>query len=205
MTDNTGTFLITLAVPNQNDPDALNEYTTKAPKLAMDYGLQSVVQFSIVDQIFGEHQTAIVSVVKFPSEEDIVNMFESEAYQPLLALRDRAFESISYYISPPEQSLSLGDTDGKTYLLVMAVPGDKQALGEYQQNLRPMAAQYGAQPLANVPIASMYIGEHPSAFLNITEFPDADSIRSFFGADDYQPFLPLREKALLNLNLYIGQ
>lgn len=208
MTDQTittGAMLITLAIPNTDNPNALAEYTEKAPQLGIARGMQPIKQFKVVDQIFGEHQTAIVSVVLFPSVEAITDMFEADEYQLLIALREEAFKSISYYISAPDQSLTLDDTAGKTYLLVKAQPGDPASLKEYQQNLGSMAAGYGAQPITTIPLASMYLGDHPAAFLNITEFPDADAVRNFFGADEYQPFLPLREKALVNLNLYIAQ
>jgi|GEM_PF-1043605 len=208
MTDNTndsGTFLITLARPNPENADALAQYSEEAPSLGMQYGMQLIAQFKVVDQIFGEHHAAIVSVVQFPDANAITGMFESEAYQPLIALREQAFTSIHYYISTPDQSLTIDNTEDKTYLLVTATPADKASLGEYQQHMRPMAASYGAQPIINIPIASTYLGEHPSALLSITEFPEPDSIRNFFGADEYQPFLPLREKALSHLNLYIAQ
>ena len=91
-------------------------------------------------------------------------------------------------------------------LLILALPSpdDKEALQQYQQGAGPLSAKHGGKVLGKIAIAENFVGENPAAFLSIAEFPSDQAIKDFFNDEAYQSLIPLREKALSSLNLYLA-
>lgn len=71
------------------DPEKFQEYLTKTQQVAAPYGAELLyrgkVDRSLTDKD-KDHELAVV--VKFPNLEKINEWYESDAYQPLKALRD---------------------------------------------------------------------------------------------------------------------
>ena len=197
-------ILITLAQPNPEEQEALMHYLTESLEVGKKYNAEIISRFDVMEHLIGNRPSFIVGVAKLDSAETVKAMFESEEYKVLIPYREKAFKSINLYISHPNQSVAIEKDSEKAYQIVMGVPSDKEALGQYQQGAGPIAGKLGARPVAKVAIAETYMGDSPAAFMSIAEFANADDIKSFFSDEAYQPLVPLRDKALNELNVYIA-
>ena len=74
------------------DPVKLKQYLQDVQKVAAPYGAEMVFRGKREKTIAGDDDNAMVVIVKFPDAESIDNLFGSEAYQPLIALREEAAE-----------------------------------------------------------------------------------------------------------------
>lgn len=202
---NNQVVLVTLVLPNPQEQKAMGYYAKESGQLGQQYGATIVARFAVHEQLHGKRPTAIVGIATFPDINSIKDMFASDEYQALIPYREKALKAVNLYISQPIGSVNIKIDPEKSYLLTMAVPANKEALGQYQQSVGPIAGQYDARPLANIAIAETFLGDSPAAFLSIAEFTDAEAIKDFFNDDAYQPLIPLRDEALSDLNLYIAK
>ena len=74
------------------DPAKLSQYLQDVQTVAAPYGAEMVFRGKRQKTIAGDDDNTLVVVVKFPDAESIDNLFGSEAYQPLIALREEAAE-----------------------------------------------------------------------------------------------------------------
>ncbi len=74
------------------DPAKLKQYLQDVQKVAAPYGAEMVFRGKRDKTIAGDDDNAMVVVVKFPDAASIDNLFSSEAYQPLVVLREEAAE-----------------------------------------------------------------------------------------------------------------
>ena len=72
------------------DPEKLQEYMTGSKQLAAPYGAKLVYQGKVVRTLNGENNHEMVVIAEFPDADQINDWFDSEEYQPLVALREEA-------------------------------------------------------------------------------------------------------------------
>ena len=72
------------------DPAKLQHYMTETVKVARDYGAEMVFRGRAARALNGADDHEITVVARFPSLEKLHAWYDSEAYAPLLALRDEA-------------------------------------------------------------------------------------------------------------------
>ncbi len=197
-------LLITLAAPNPAEMKAMGKYSQASGALAQQYDAKIIARFGVKEQIFGDIPAAIIGVAEFPSTEAIKELFGSLDYQKLIPLRDKALNAMNLYISPPDQSLASIEGGERSLLITLAAPVDMGALQQYQQGAGPLFAKHGGKGVAKISIAENFIGDTPAAFLSIAEFPSDQAIKDFFNDQAYQALIPLRDKALGSLNLYLA-
>ncbi|MEM7126790.1 MAG: DUF1330 domain-containing protein [Chloroflexota bacterium] len=199
-------LLITLAAPNPDEQAAAGQYGRESGTLTSQYGANVITRLAITEKIHGDGPAALLGIAEFPSADSIRALFSSDEYKKLIPVRDKAMRSVNLYISQPDQSVENVGGLGKSLLITMAAPNpdEKDALGQYQQGAGPLAGKYGAKPLANVGIAEQIHGDSPAAFVSIAEFPDDDSVKGFFNDEDYQKLIPVRDRALRAINLYLA-
>ena len=195
--------LITLATPDPAEQETMAYYAKASFELAQEYGVEVLVRSGVSEHLHGNRPTAIVGIAAFPDAETIKALFNSKAYQALIPHREKALKAVNLYISQPIKLPPIQVEENKAYLVTMAVPANKESLMQYQQGAGSIAGKYGAQPVANIPLAETFLGDSPAAFLSIAAFPDAEAIKGFFADDAYQPLIPLRDEALNKLNLYV--
>ena len=70
------------------DPEKFQEYLTKTQQIATPYGAELLYRGKAARALNGTNDHAIAVIVKFPSIEKINDWYDSDAYQPLKALRD---------------------------------------------------------------------------------------------------------------------
>jgi uncharacterized protein (DUF1330 family) len=69
------------------DPGKLQEYLEKTQKLAAQYGAELQYRGKAARELSGSDKHAMLIIVKFPSIEKLNEWHDSDAYQPLKALR----------------------------------------------------------------------------------------------------------------------
>jgi len=72
---------------------------------------------------------------------------------------------------------------------------DQQALGEYQSAYEPTLEKYGGRRVASDPAFDILEGEWDGKRQVIIEFPDIEALHAWYNSDDYQPLIPIRQKA----------
>ncbi|MCP4319716.1 MAG: DUF1330 domain-containing protein [Hyphomicrobiales bacterium] len=72
------------------DPHKFQEYITGSKQVATPYGAKLVYQGKVVRTLNGEDNHEIVVIAEFPDADHINDWFDSDAYQPLVALREEA-------------------------------------------------------------------------------------------------------------------
>jgi len=195
-------LLLTFALPNPDEKEALGKYSQKSAVLSQQHGAHVFARFSVREQLQGNTPTAIVGIAEFPSVEAVKGLFGSDEYQKLIPARDKGLKALNLYISQPDQVVPSLEGDNKSLLITMAAPANMEALQQYQQGAGPLSAKHGGKGLGKIAIAENFVGDNPAAFLSIAEFPSDQAVKDFFNDEDYQPLIPLRDKALSSLNLY---
>ena len=98
------TVLIVNARPNPDNQTALEAYKNQSMILFKAAGAKPLKKFKVKESLIGEQTPSLISMLEFPSEEVLKNVFESEAYQRLIPLREQAFLELNAFVS---QSLTL--------------------------------------------------------------------------------------------------
>ncbi len=70
------------------DPEKFQDYLAKTQQIAAPYGAELQYRGKVDRALNGNDDHAITIMVKFPSIEKINEWYDSDAYQPLKALRD---------------------------------------------------------------------------------------------------------------------
>lgn len=197
------TLLITLAKPIPEEMETFQGYVGSSTELAIEAGAEVSSRFG-VDHIHGDAPAVVFGLATFPSPESITTMFDSEAYQALIPARDKSIESVNAYIVAETSITELADPNG-VYLVTVAAPNPEAMddLAAYQQAVGPLSAKHGAAPVANYPVSGHPVGSTPAAFVAVTEFPSAEAVEAFFADPDYQAVVPVRDRALASLDLYV--
>lgn len=92
-------FLIILATLNPQEKEALDIYLKEMSVLYANAGAVPVERFPITSVLIGEAKPDLITIIEFPDLESVSAVFTSEAYQQLLPVREKAFLSLSAFIS----------------------------------------------------------------------------------------------------------
>ncbi len=92
-------------------------------------------------------------------------------------------------------------------MIVNAVlnPNEKEAFTYYSEQSVPLFKEAGAIPIGKYKIAKTIIGSKKPQVVVIMEFPNSESIINVFESEIYKELLPFREKAFLELDVFIGK
>ncbi len=71
------------------DPEKFQDYLTKTQKVAATYGAELVHRGTVDTALNGRDDHRLVVIAKFPSLDKINEWYRSDAYRPLMALRDQ--------------------------------------------------------------------------------------------------------------------
>ena len=93
------TVLIVNARPNPDNQAALEAYKNQSMILFKAAGAKPLEKFKIKESLIGEQMPSLISMLEFPSEDVLKNVFESEVYQQLIPLRDQAFLELNAFVS----------------------------------------------------------------------------------------------------------
>ncbi len=75
------------------NPEKFQEYIAKTTQVAATFGAELLLRGKVDRALTGESEDhSLTIIVKFPSLEKINEWYGSDAYQPLIALRDEGSE-----------------------------------------------------------------------------------------------------------------
>ncbi len=94
MEQSTKTTLIVTSTINPNEMEALQTYVQSVMPMLLEIGGQVVKRTKVTDVYFGEKPAEMVLMMDFPSKKALKNMFDSEAYQALIPLRNKGFTKV---------------------------------------------------------------------------------------------------------------
>ena len=94
----------------------------------------------------------------------------------------------------------------KAVMIVNAVlsPEGKEAFAEYSEKSVPLFKNAGAKPLAKHKVKETIVGSKKLQVVSIMEFPDIESVKGVFESEAYKELLPLRDKAFVELDVFIA-
>lgn len=94
----------------------------------------------------------------------------------------------------------------KTVMIVNAVlnPDEKSAFTYYSEQSVPLFKKAGAVPVAKYKVAKTIIGSKNLQVVSIMEFPNSQVIQEVFESEAYKKLLVFRNKAFVELDVYIG-
>ncbi|OJJ20399.1 hypothetical protein BKI52_18240 [marine bacterium AO1-C] len=94
----------------------------------------------------------------------------------------------------------------KTLMIVNAVlnPEEKEAFTYYSAQSTPLFKNAGAKPIGKYKITENIVGDKKLQVVVVMEFPNSQVITDVFESEAYKALLPFRDKAFINLNVYIG-
>ena len=72
------------------DEEAWAEYRSRVPGTLASWGGELLLRGHLADVLAGDHSHRAVVVLRFPTAEDARGWHDSDAYQALVPLRDRA-------------------------------------------------------------------------------------------------------------------
>ncbi|MGI9452448.1 MAG: DUF1330 domain-containing protein [Geminicoccaceae bacterium] len=70
------------------DPEKFKQYLAKTQQVAASYGAELLYRGKVDRALNGSDDHALAVIAKFPSVEKLNAWYDSDAYQPLKALRD---------------------------------------------------------------------------------------------------------------------
>lgn len=91
-------FMIATAIPNPEEQEALKHYQEQSAILFKAAGGQVPDKFKVSKNLYGNNTPKLAITMEFPSEQTIVDVFESEAYKALLPYRNKALISAEIFI-----------------------------------------------------------------------------------------------------------
>lgn len=91
--------LTIVATINPNGKKELSHYLEKTEILYKKVNAKPIYKFKITKTLIGEQAPSIVSIIEFPNNNSLNDVFESNAYKELIPTREKAFSKLEAYIS----------------------------------------------------------------------------------------------------------
>jgi uncharacterized protein (DUF1330 family) len=91
-------LMIVNAVLNPNEKEAFAYYSEHSGPLFKKAGAKPIAKYKVARSIVGDKELHLVAIMEFPSNQIIIDVFESEAYKKLLPYRDKAFTELEVFI-----------------------------------------------------------------------------------------------------------
>ncbi len=91
-------FMIVTAQVNPNGQEALKSYLQASGPIFEKAGGAAVVKYKIESQIVGDQAMSLVSIMEFPSQEILEEVFKSKEYLATLPLRNKAFFKLEVFV-----------------------------------------------------------------------------------------------------------
>jgi len=93
------TTLVVTSVPNPSQQEAMQEYVQGVMPLLLELGGVVVKRSMLTDTYHGEKAFTFLLIMDFPSKQALINMFESDAYQLLIPIREKGFKKIDIFFA----------------------------------------------------------------------------------------------------------
>ena len=91
--------LIIVATINPKEKEALSHYLAGVGELYKEVDAKSVGKYKVSKASIGDYTPSLVSIMEFDNVAAMNQVFDSQTYQALLPIRDKAFLKLEAYIS----------------------------------------------------------------------------------------------------------
>lgn len=91
-------FIVTAHL-NPNGSEALSKYLEGMKALLEKAQAKPVAKYEINETIIGSSKLSYVTIIEFPEEASIHQLFASEEYQKIIKFREQAFIRVDAFIS----------------------------------------------------------------------------------------------------------
>jgi len=93
------TTLVVTSEANPAQKDAMQAYIQQVMPLLLSLDGKVIKRSMLTDTYHGEQLFTYLLVMDFPSKQALVDMFESQAYQSIIPLRDKGFTKIDIFFA----------------------------------------------------------------------------------------------------------
>ena len=83
--------ILAMTTVNPNGQDALETYLSVTGPLLEKAGAKLVSRNEVAEAIIGERPAQFMTLIEYPNRDAVAGVFESESYQSLRSVRDKAF------------------------------------------------------------------------------------------------------------------
>lgn len=90
--------VVVLSTPDPTKADGAKKYADAVQPLLKAAGLAPKLRGPVVETLAGKTSPAIVLVIEFPDQDAAKSLFDQQAYQDLIPLRDDSFSQMEIYI-----------------------------------------------------------------------------------------------------------
>lgn len=90
----TKTTLIVTSTINPDEMESLQAYVQSVMPMLLEIGGKVIKRTKITDVYFGEKPAEMLLVMDFPSKQALKDLFDSEAYQAVIPLRNKGFSKV---------------------------------------------------------------------------------------------------------------
>ena len=90
--------LIALMTPNPDEPEALAAYGDKVPGILKQNGGKPTDKKVVTEHIAGSKAPKVITTIEFPTSEALHNFLNSNEYQAMIPVRDKAFTDATLVI-----------------------------------------------------------------------------------------------------------
>jgi uncharacterized protein (DUF1330 family) len=81
------------------------------------------------------------------------------------------------------------------YVIGHVTVKDAEKWAEYREKVPASLARWGGEVILRGRRFAVLSGEHPHTDTVVIRFPDANAVTNWYGSQDYQALIPIREQA----------
>lgn len=179
----------------------LMEYFNQAFAIAMEYGIQPVLNFTPENSYAGDFQPSMFFVNEWPSLEAFNRFINDPREKKLIPQRDGSLERLSVTHARVQEpaTVSLENGDIVEFAALWIKPDKQDQLKQYLGLAFPIAVKHGARRLAGFVPVNVYRGDLDPQVIGLTQWPDLEAFRKFITDEELQKLLPRRDEALSRL------
>ena len=178
-----------------HDAEKFGEYAAGAGPLLPKFGTQLLSATNDIERLHGAWNRQRVTVLKFPSKEQAMAMWNSPDYAPWKALRESCSSADIILLEGPadEDADTPAPADTCHYVLGRNDMLNADWVPEYQAKVPPIAAKYSVSMPCFGPDFEVLDGEFNRESVVLLQFPSEEAYRGFWFGDDYAEIKKLRE------------
>jgi len=178
-----------------HDQEAFGSYVEQAVPMLQEYGgviLAATPNLTVERGVWPRQH---LTLIKFPSPSQAEQFYQSEAHQPVKALRKSASDGDLVLVQgqPDSESDKADDQSTPHYLLGTTTMTDTGWITEYMQKTPPASAKFGVQSLIMGGDFTVLEGNWPRESFVLLKLPSAQAYQDFWFGEDYRAMKELRE------------
>jgi len=178
-----------------HDPETFGRYVEQAVPLLQEQGGEILAATPNLTVERGAWPRQRLTLIKFPTWSQAELFYQSDAYQPVKALRESASDGDLVLVQgqPDSESDKLDGQSTPHYLLGTTTMTDTGWITEYMQKTPPASAKFGVQGLIMGGDFTVLEGNWPRESFVLLKLPSARAYQDFWFGEEYRAMKELRE------------